>query len=100
VKAHVDQELLAGLATYITVLAQCADRTHRAEDRPRYEKHLAAAARMLPAIQEGARMRSLARLVADEKRGFGWSYLSDAESDAAERAFSEFAGLVDSKCSE
>jgi hypothetical protein len=93
----VDQELLAGLAKYITVLAECADRTHRAEDRPMYAKHLAAAARMLPAIQEGARVRSLASLVADEKRAFGWSYLSDAEGDAAERAFGEFADLVESK---
>ena len=93
----VDQELLAGLAKYITVLAQSADRTHRAEDRPMYEKHLAAAARMLPAMHEDPRLRSLAGLVADEKRAFGWSYLSDDEGDAAERAFSEFADLVDSK---
>ena len=41
------------LGAYVKVLAAAMDRTQHAEDRPRYEAHLAAAARMFAAILAG-----------------------------------------------
>jgi hypothetical protein len=86
--------ILDALATYVSVLDHSAEHTHRAEDRLAYAKHLAAAARMFSA----AHTRSFAELktiVASERRAYGWAFLSDAEGEAAEKAFNEFANLVE-----
>jgi hypothetical protein len=38
---------------------------------------------------------TLQKLVADERRAYGWSYLSDEPGARVERAFNEFAACVD-----
>ena len=83
------------LVPYVEVLSESADRTHRAEDRPQYQRHLAAAARMFVACCQDTTLEPLRKLVADERHSFGWAYLSDAEGERADRAFDEFAKRID-----
>ena len=85
---------LAHLCVYAKVLSKSADATTRAEDRAIYTQHLAAVARMFAAAQEGQR-EELEKLIASERRAFGWGYLSGAEGAAAERAFHEFAKTLE-----
>ena len=58
------------LAAYVRVLAGAADRTHYAEDRPMYQSHLAASARIFVAIHAGDN-DELKRLVEQERHGYG-----------------------------
>lgn len=88
-------DLLTALANYIQILAEASEQTRRAEDRPRYTEHLAAAARMFVAAQRGS--EALQKLVADERRAYGWSYLADETGARAERAFNEFAAIVEGR---
>lgn len=87
-------ELLDALATYVAVLSRSAQETRRAEDRPVYAQHLAAAARFFLAAHAD-RVEELGALVASERRAYGWGYLSDAEGAAAEKAFADFAKVVE-----
>ena len=82
------------LATYIKVLSESADATHHAEDRPTYQLHLAAAARMFAAFHGGA-FDDLRRLVDEERHIYGWGFLSGDEGNRAEAAFAAFAESVD-----
>jgi hypothetical protein len=77
------------LAAYIRVLAVATDSTRHAEDRPRYQAHLAAAARMFVAIHAGDN-DELKRLIEQERHGYGWSYLSGDEGEQAHAAWAAF----------
>jgi hypothetical protein len=87
-------DILDGLAKYVAVLQMASRQTHRAEDRPSYTKHLAAAAQFFEAAHTG-HLEELRSLVASERHAYGWGYLSDAAGSAAERAFDDFAKLVE-----
>lgn len=87
-------ELFDALAKYVEVLYRSAHETHRAEDRHTYTQHLAAAARFFVAAHAG-RLEELRALVASERHTYGWGYLSHAEGAAAEKAFDEFAKVVE-----
>jgi hypothetical protein len=82
------------LADYIRVLERSSAETRRAEDRAAYERHLAAAARMFSALQQPDGRAQLQALVEQERRAFGWSYLSDEPGRAAEAAFDAFARIA------
>ena len=45
------------------------DRTHRAEDRPRYQAHLAEAARMSPAVRQTRSLTELKSMAANAATG-------------------------------
>jgi trehalose-6-phosphate synthase len=83
------------LADYASVLEQSAIETHRAEDRIRYQQHLAAAAQMFVAIVKEKSIIKLKELVAAERRSYGWDYLSEPAGEAAEKAFHIFATMVE-----
>ena len=83
------------LAEYIIVLRNSRDKCHRAEDRPKYERHLAEAAVMLAEIHLGGNLAQLKKRVAGERHGYGWDYLSYDEGSAAESAFHKFATFVE-----
>jgi hypothetical protein len=87
-------ELLDALARYVDVLSRSAQESNRAEDRHTYTQHLAAAARFFMAAHAG-RTEELRALVASERRAYGWGYLSYAEGAAAEKAFDDFAKVVE-----
>ena len=87
-------ELLDALAKYVIVLNRSAQETHRAEDRQSYTRHMAAAAELFVAAHAG-RLEELRELVASERHAYGWGYLSYDEGDAAEKAFDEFAKVVE-----
>ena len=84
------------LAEYISVLQTSADNTHQTEDRPKYSRHLAYAARMFVAIENYCSLDNLMQLVDDERHSFGWDYLVGSEGDTAEAAFNTFANLIES----
>ena len=86
--------LFDALAAYIEVLSRSAQQTHRTEDRPVYDRHLATAAQFFLAAH-GGRMEELRSLVANERLKFGRGYLSDDEGAAAEKAFDDFANIVE-----
>jgi len=88
------EEFRAALAKYVSILEESARTTHRAEDRSIYEKHLANSAKMFLAIESEDPLGSLKRLVSDERRFYGWGYLSGAAGEAAESAFNEFAEFI------
>ena len=85
----------SALADYIAVLHTSAAKTHRAEDRDRYQQHLAAAALMYAALEKHRSVAKLKELVASERRSYGWDYLDGSEGKAAEAAFNAFATLVE-----
>ena len=89
------EELETALAEYISVLESSAVNTHRAEDRSRYQQHLADAALMYAALKKHRSLEKLKELVASERHGYGWGYLDGPEGDAAEKAFDVFAKLVE-----
>ena len=90
-------EYKARLADYIAVLEQSAKETARAEDRNRYQQHMAAAASMFSAIEKDKSVERLKELVASEKRSFGWDYLAGSAGEAAEAAFHAFAAFVENQ---
>lgn len=92
----MNPEIVEALVRYVAVLSESAARTRWADDRPQYERHLAAAARMFVACWQDPSLARLRSLVAEERRSYGWAYLSDAEGDRAEAAFDKFAKQVES----
>ncbi|UCE07410.1 MAG: hypothetical protein JSW07_05095 [bacterium] len=87
-------EIISALAEYIDVLEKSALRTHRVEDRSRYQQHLAAAALMFAAMEKHRSIEKLKELVASERRSYGGDYLDGLEGEAAESAFHALAKLV------
>ena len=86
----------AALADYIAVLEKSTSETNRAEDRLRYQQHLASAALMYALIAKHCSLEVLRQLVASERRSYGGSFLSGPPGEAAETAFDQFAKLVES----
>ncbi len=84
------------LADYIAVLESSSASTSRAEDRSRYQQHLASAALMFVALEKQRSIEKLKELVATETRSFGWDFLDGPEGDAAESAFVAFARAIES----
>ncbi|MFQ6021872.1 MAG: hypothetical protein ACE5NW_04055 [Acidiferrobacterales bacterium] len=89
------EQLKSALAEYISSLGASAAKTQRAEDRSRYQQHLAAAALMYAALEKHRSIEKLRELVASERRSYGWDYLDGSEGKAAEVAFNAFAKLVE-----
>ncbi len=88
-------QLVDRLSAYVETLNRAADATTTAKERPRYTQHLATAALIFAATHR----RSLAdvrRLVADERRSFGWDYLTGDVGNQAESEFDRVASLVES----
>ena len=77
--------IMESLAQYVGALLESTDTTNRSEDRPRYERHLAQSARMFYAIRRDPALDHLAALVAEERRAFGWSFLSGDERARVDR---------------
>jgi trehalose-6-phosphate synthase len=91
------QKYEQALADYISILDQSAKETHRAEDRNRYQQHLASAALMFVAIVKDRSTPKLKELVAAERHSYGWDYLSEPAGEAAEKAFHTFATMIESE---
>jgi hypothetical protein len=87
--------LIDALAQYIEVLSHSAQATTRAEDRSTYTSHLAAAAEIFACLNSG-RLPEAKKLVSDQRRAYGWGYLSGDEGSAATTAFDRFASMVES----
>jgi hypothetical protein len=85
---------LQELAAYVEVLSASAAATQYANDRPEYTKRLAAAATIFLHLQQG-RIAEAVRLVAEERRAYGWGYLSGEAGAAATTAFATFAATID-----
>ena len=81
------------LAEYIAALSGSAGRTTRSEDRPKYERHLAATALMFSALHRGD-LEGFKMLLATERRAFGWDFLSGEEGSAAEAAWTHFVDFA------
>jgi hypothetical protein len=88
-------DLLTALATYIRVLAASAEQTNHANDHPAYARHLASAAEMFAAAYPEIDLEALRKLIARERHGYGWSYLSGDPGSRAETAFHTFATFVE-----
>jgi len=86
---------MESLAQYVGALLESADTTHRSENRPRYERHLAQAARMFYAIRRDPALVQLSAVVAEERRAFGWSFLSGDDGARVEHEFNAFAQAVE-----
>ncbi len=89
------QDIEDALARYIEVLSTSRSRTTTANDRHVYTEHLAAAALMFASFHTASPIATLKKHVADERRAYGWGFLSGEEGSAAEKAFDEFAKLVE-----
>jgi len=88
-------KVLEALTHYTSVLSRSAESTNYADDRPIYTKHLAEAARFFVLAHEG-RIPELVALVHDERRSYGWGYLSGEVGAQAESAFNDFATFIES----
>ena len=87
-------ELKRALAEYIDVLDKSALRTHRAEDRSRYQQHLSSAALMFAALEKHRSIEKFKEVVASERRSYGWGYLDGPEGKSAESAFHTLVKVV------
>ena len=83
------------LADYVETLVATAEETTQASDRPKYTSHLAAAARMFLAVERQS-LRDLRQTIADERRSFGWDFLTQDCGARAESAFDQVARFVES----
>ena len=88
------QALQDALSEYISVLANSADETTRANDRTLYDRHLAEAARMFAFLRVGD-IAGARECVAKERQAFGRAFLAGAQGEAAESAWNRFACLVE-----
>src|SRR5882762_2284706 len=88
--------LLDDLAEYVDVVSTSMDKTRRAEDRPAYVRHLAAAALIFQSLQQSNLPRALEQVAAEEQ-AFGRSFLDGEAGSAAEAAFARLAKCVDRK---
>jgi hypothetical protein len=86
--------LIDALAHYVEVLSRSAHATTRAEDRSTYTGHLAAAAEIFACLHSG-RLSEAKEIVSDQRRTYGWGYLSGDEGAAATPAFDRFASMVE-----
>ncbi len=87
------------LARYAAALARALDNTTHANDRTTYRDHLAASARWLGMIHDGASLSELRESVATEQRRFGWGYLSGEPGKLASEAFEHFVTFLESQSS-
>ena len=87
------------LARYSAVLARSLDDTTYANDRTAYRDHLAASARWLGMIHDGASLSELQASVVSEQRRFGWGYLSGEPGKFASEAFERFVTFLESQSS-
>ena len=90
-------EIVQELARYSAALSRSLDTTTYANDRSAYRDHLAAAARWLGMIHDGASLSELRESVASEQRRFGWGYLSGEPGKAASEAFERFVAFLESQ---
>ena len=86
--------LLDELAQYVEVLSRSSHGTTRAEDRNTYASHLAAAAEIFLCLHSG-RLSDAKAIVGDQRRAYGWGYLSGNEGSAATTAFDRFASIIE-----
>ena len=86
---------LSAVVAYINVLSASAEATSRAEDRPRYESHLASAARLVALLVGDAPSDDVQQWFRQEDRAFGWGYLSGEAGQAAEEAFEGLKQQID-----
>jgi hypothetical protein len=80
-------------AAYLTVLSQSAELVRDTGEHPEYERHLAEATRMAAALESGD-LDELRRLITNERRHYGWSFLRGPAGDRTESAFTSFAEAV------
>ncbi len=83
------------LAEYIAILASSEERTRHANERPMYTRHLAMAAVMFSDFHNTGSLAKLREHVQTERRSYGWSHLTGPEGAEAEKAFDQFARLVE-----
>jgi len=86
--------LLDALAQYVDVLSRASHATTRAEDRTTYASHLAAAAEIFSCLHSG-RLSDAKAIVGDQRRAYGWGYLSGDEGATATTAFDRFASIIE-----
>ena len=67
------------LADYVLALSDSLGRTHRAEDRPLYERYLAESAVLLALAVRGTASEALATRVAQHERLWGQTFLVGLE---------------------
>jgi hypothetical protein len=80
-------------AAYLAELSKNAERMRDTREGPQYTHHLGAAASMAAAL-ESSDLPELQRLIAEERRYYGWSFLPGPEGTRTEAAFASFAEAV------
>ena len=90
------QILQINIAEYIDVLERSAKETNHAEDRTKYDRHLAAAALMCAAATNND-IKKIEELIENERRSFGWDFLAGTTGAAAEAAFVKLAKHVNER---
>jgi len=79
--------LSTALATYIAALERCHANTHRAEDRPIYEKYLVDAGGILAACTLDEPMGALNNRIKSHERLWGHTWLHDPIFNVASNAW-------------
>jgi hypothetical protein len=78
---------LSAVVDYIRVLTRSLDTTTFPSDRTAYQRHLAAAARLVALLAQDDHAGDVEDWLRDEEHGFGWGYLSGEQGEQAESAF-------------
>ena len=87
--------VLDALANYIQVLQKYRSMHEKDEERIQFSDHLAGAASIFAEYQLHGSQGCLRELVARERRKYGWSILSGQHAHIIERAFRDFAKLLE-----
>ena len=79
--------LKRAMSGYVRILEDCLANTHRAEDRPNYEKYLADAAGILASCVAGEPIANVVRRIEAHERLWGHTWLQDPIYRKAESAW-------------
>ena len=69
-----------------------------ADERKLYALHTKELEHLLELLSSGAPYADIAKLIATERRAFGWSFLAGPHGERVERAFHALAAVLETQC--
>ncbi len=87
-------KILNQITEYIGVLNKSLTETTYSADRIKYQKHLASASLIVKSLLDDD-MNSLKTVIEDEKRSYGWDYLSGEYGENVEQSFNDLIGILE-----
>ena len=88
-----NEGLLRQISEYTQLLIKALKETNNANDRVKYQKHLASASIIFSSLIEND-LKNLEIILEDEARSFGWDYLEGDLGEGVERKFLDLSSAI------